>query len=180
MSHRRGLLGLLVSGLLALGAMPAGAAPYTGLDLSFFTARIPATSDAAPRTVQLRLGLPFPQWGLSLEGRFGAGLGGDTVVRNDGARWILFLPYHYGVYAIGELPVAEQARLRSMVGYTRALIEEDVAGVISERVEAGLSFGLGGEWIIDRRGSFVVEYARLLDNERIGLYALQLGWKFPF
>ncbi len=160
--------------------VPVGAAPYTGLDLAFFNARIPATSDAAPRTVQMRLGWAFPQWGLSLEGRFGAGLGGDTVTHQNGGRWTLFLPYHYGVYAVGELPMAEAAVLRSVVGYSRVLIEEDLAGVISDRTEAGLSFGLGVEWIMDRRGGFMIEYARLVDNARIGLYALQLGWKFPF
>ncbi len=159
---------------------PVGAAPYSGLDLAFMTARIPANTDAAPRTVQMRLGVPIENWGVSLEGRFGAGLGGDTVTRTDGTRWTLFLPYHFGAYVVGELSVADAAVLRSVVGYTRVLIEEDVGGAISERSEDGMSFGLGGEWVIGRRGSFMVEYARLLDNERIGLYALQLGWKFPF
>jgi len=171
---------LFLSLALTFALSSAGAAPYTGLDLAFMNARIPANTDAAPRTVQMRLGVPLEDWGMSLEGRFGAGLGGDTVTRTDGTRWTLFLPYHFGAYVVGELPVADAAVLRSVVGYTRVLIEEDLGGTITERTEEGLSFGLGGEWVIGRRGSFMIEYSRLLDNDRIGLYALQLGWKFPF
>lgn len=113
---------------------------------------------ASVGAVTLRGGYEFTDY-LGFEGQIDFGIADDTVT-------VLATPidvelnYAASLFGVARAPIAPNFNLLARVGYTTAEVEASVPGFSLSDDADGFAYGVGGEFFIDDRNGFRVDYTR--------------------
>jgi hypothetical protein len=183
MSYSKALaaIGLVAS---ASVAAVAGAEEAAGGYAGVLVSRLSSSESGAspqPRAISGVLGYSVSS-DFAIEGRFGTGLGSDTVTVlspsfgavNVGVK----VKSYYGAYLRGAFPLSDSFSLYGLTGYADGKIEGSAMGYTVSASDSGFSWFVGGEVNFgpDRKQSFAVEWGRVLSNTD----ALSVLYRFRF
>lgn len=182
MHVKRGLLMMAVGAAAMPLAAVANPDSYAALQLSQVEYSESGAPDLEPTALTARLGANLsPNFGLEL--RVGTGLGDDSVSAGS-EKLTLELDNAISAYARVMAPMGERFTAYAMVGLTRSKLTakfRDAMGSFSmSDSETDLSYGVGGELLLNVNTFVSVEYARLLDGDDYDLDALSIGVGFRF
>lgn len=182
MRVKRGLLLMAVGAAAMPLAAMANPDSYAALQLSQVEYSESGAPDLEPTALTARLGANLsPNFGLEL--RVGTGLSDDSITVGP-EKLTLELDNAISAYARVMAPMGERFTAYAMVGLTRSKITakfRDATGSFSmSDSETDLSYGVGGELLLNVNTFVSVEYARLLDGDDYELDALSIGIGFRF
>ena len=165
------------SGAAAADPTSAGTT-YIGGQYAAVTYSEDNVPDAEPSAIVGRAGT-FISDNLSIEGRFGFGLEDDTVSLA-GVDVDVEIDNFIGGYITGHLPLADQASLYGVLGFTSAKGKFSAGGgSISER-DSGISWGAGFNFYATEQLGLNLEYMQYLDESGYDLSAIAFGAIYNF
>ncbi|ULX57484.1 porin family protein [Ectothiorhodosinus mongolicus] len=116
---------------------------------------------------------------VSVEGRFGFGIDDDTVsVAGIDAK--LEIDNFFGGYVLGHLPLADQASVYGLIGFTRGKGTISVPGFSESDTDSGLTWGTGFNFFAPPQLGVNAEYVQYLDESGYDLSAFSLGLTYNF
>lgn len=156
---------------------------YVGFQFSQLTLDLDDLSDDAEGSAAIgRFGF-FVADRVAIEGRLGIGLSDDSVEFDDDGFMVdvdVDLDRLQGLYAVGYLPLRQQASLYGLLGYTDARATITGSGVSDSEADSGLSYGVGAEFHPSDRFALNLEYTQYLDESDYELSAISAGMRFNF
>jgi len=146
---------------------------YAGVNLGFFDVDGKGTSDGSVNTIEGRVGGFFNDY-IAAEMRAGAGITGDTVIKN-GSETDIDLNYMLGGYVRVGFPVHDQIFPYLLAGYTRAEFEvgSDSTAVTDSSIGIGIDANIANM-------SLSAEYINLIDKSLSGLSGFSIGFVTTF
>jgi len=108
--------------------------------------------------IDARLGYRLNKY-LGVEGEGAFGVGNDSV-RVGTATAHVKLSHELAAYAVGFLPVGENADLFARVGYGTTKIKASAVGATASGSDDSVNFGVGGQYHFDGVNGIRVEYTR--------------------
>lgn len=181
---KRGLVLIALGTLTTPLAAIANPASYAALQFSQVEYSESGVPDIEPTALAVRIGANLsPNFGLEL--RVGAGVADDsaTIELDDGSlvKGTVEIDNYISAYGRLMAPLGERFTAYAMAGVTRSKITREADAYSESDSETGLSFGVGGELLLNVNTFVSVEYARLLDGDNdYDLDALSIGIGFRF
>jgi hypothetical protein len=128
--------------------------------------------------IDARLGYRINKY-VGVEGEGAFGIGGDDV-RVGTASAHVKLSHEFAAYAVGFLPVAENADLFARIGYGTTKIKASALGAGASGSDESVNFGVGGQYHFDGVNGVRVEYTRFEYNDggHANLWGIAYAAKF--
>lgn len=168
MITRKILAAVVVAGVSSLAT--AEMAPYFGVQYGYLDFDRGAVDGAALDAFTLRGGLDINEL-IAAEARVGLGLSDDT---RQGIK--TEMNYHYGVYAVINLPTRTQLDPYLLGGYS--YVDSTVNG--SDYSDDGLAYGAGLKWAMNDESALTLEYLKVADNDYTKQNLISLGILYHF
>lgn len=165
------------SGAAAADPTSAGTA-YFGGQYAMVTYDEDNLPEAEPSVIVGRAGL-FITDNVSVEGRFGFGLEDDTISAL-GVDVDAEIDNFFGGYVNGHLPLADQASLYGVIGFTRAKGTASTADISLSDTDSGISWGAGFNFYATEQLGLNLEYMQYLDESGYDVSAIAFGAIYNF
>lgn len=145
-------------------------APYFGVQYGFLDFDRGAVDGAALDAFTVRGGLDINEL-IAAEARVGLGLSDDTR-RGIKAE----MNYHYGVYAVINLPTGSHIDPYLLGGYSYV----DSTVNRNDYSDDGLAYGAGLKWFMNDQSALTLEYLKVADNDYTKQNLISLGILYHF
>ncbi|MFT3905049.1 MAG: porin family protein [Steroidobacteraceae bacterium] len=155
--------------------------PYIGASVGELIYSEPGLETLYPSAFNFRLGVPLSRY-LAIEGRVGTGFS-DTRTYVDGDPVDVGIDSMYAGYLKGSLPLAPQFSLYGLAGAAHTNLEVKSDGQSSHFQESSFSFGVGGDYWLNRDMALNVEWVRTMrdgfddDGYTGDLLTVGLNWQ---